>query len=287
MATITLNDGTVVPSIAFGIGTAFFGKEAHNAVELALNTGFTHLDGAQVYANEDSIAKGLAASGKPRSEVFIVTKLFPGSQPDRVRPSLEESLQKIGVDYVDLFLVHAPVAMRPDQPNPNLVDLWKEVEAVHAAGLAKSIGVSNFRVQDLEAFVPTATIKPSVNQLEFHPYVWKAVEPIIKYGRENGNITPASYGGLTPLVRATGGPVDAVVASIADRLKITPGQVLGKWILQKGAILVTTSSKEERLKEYLKTPEVPDLTDEDIKAIEEAGSKQHTRYYMKQVFGDA
>jgi diketogulonate reductase-like aldo/keto reductase len=137
------------------------------------------------------------------------------------------------------------------------------MEAVHAEGLAKSIGVSNFTVDDLKAILPGAKIVPSVNQIEIHPsvapiiascfktemfysYVWKAAEPIVQYGRENGNITPVSYGGLTPLVRAAGGPVDQVLVPIVERLStvygkpVSAAQVLGKWVSQRGAIVVTS-----------------------------------------------
>jgi len=202
---------------------------------------------------------------------------------------LLDSLQKLGVDFVDLFLIHSPRGIKPE--DGTLQELWQAMEVIHAEGLAKSIGVSNFTIEDLKAILPGANIVPSVNQIEMHPYVWKVTEPLVKYGLEHG-ITPVSYGGLTPLVRAAGGPVDEVLPSIVERLEkvlgkpVTPGQVLSKWILQKGAIVVTTSSKEARIREYLETAKVPDLTAEEIQAIEEAGAKLHKRIFMRNVFGE-
>ncbi|KAJ7063488.1 oxidoreductase [Mycena amicta] len=287
MSSLTLNDGIKIPALGFGCGSALFGKDCSDDVKLAIDSGFIHLDGAQAYGNEEALAKGIKAAGRPREELFIVTKLLPGLFPDQVRPTLEASLKKLGVDFVDLFLIHCPIPMKPELPN--LAELWKAMEAIHDLGLAKSIGVSNFRVEHLKAIQPFR-IAPSVNQIELHPYVWKAVEPIVTYGREIGNITPASYGGLTPLVRAAGGPLDQVLPAIAERLSkefgktVTLGQVVAKWILQKGAIVISTSSKQERLKEYLETPQVPDLTDAEVKAIEDAGAQLHKRVYMKHVF---
>ncbi|KAJ7940442.1 NADP-dependent oxidoreductase domain-containing protein [Mycena leptocephala] len=264
----------------FGTGSALFGQDCTNSIKLAIECGFTHLDGAQAYNNEAALGAGIKAAGKPRSELYIVTKLKPGLGAAQVKPSLVESLQKLG--SVDLFLIHSPP--RGGKPEDGTIqELWQAMETIHAEGLAKSIGVSNFMVEDLKAIVREPRLFPV--------YIWKAAEPIVKYGREYG-IMPASYGGLTPLVRAAGGPVDDVLPSIVDRLvkvlgkPVTPGQVLSKWILQKGAIAVTTSSKEVRIKEYLETSMVPDLTAEEIQAIDDAGSKLHKRVFMRHVFGE-
>ncbi|KAJ6502361.1 NADP-dependent oxidoreductase domain-containing protein [Mycena sanguinolenta] len=285
--TIKLNDGSEVPTIAFGTGTALFGRDCTNAIKLAIESGVKHLDGAQVYGNEASLGQGIKAAGKPRSDLYVVTKLKPGVKAADVKSSLVDSLNKLGLDFVDLFLIHNP-------PRDGTVqEVWRAMEAVHAEGLAKSIGVSNFTVDDLKAILPGAKVIPSVNQIEIHPYVWKAVEPIVKYGRENGGITCASFGGLSPLIRAPGGPVDEALPSIAERLgkvlgkPVTPAQVLFKWIFQKGAFVVTTSNKEARIKEYLETSHVPNLTAEEIQTIDHAGAKQHKRFFGKQIFGDS
>ncbi|KAJ7905707.1 oxidoreductase [Mycena olivaceomarginata] len=242
--TVKLNDGSEIPAIAFGTGTALFGKDCTDAIRLAINSGFTHLDGAQAYNNEAFLGDGIKAAGKPRSELYLVTKLKPGLKAADVKTSLIDSLQKLGVDFVDLFLIHAPPRGPVKPEDGTIQDLWHAMEAVHTEGLAKSIGVSNFTVEDLKA-IAGSKIAPAVNQIELHPYIWKAAEPIVKYGRENGGTVPASYGGLSPLVRAAGGPVDEVLPPIAERLgkalgkPVTPAQVLSKWVSHKGAIVVT------------------------------------------------
>jgi len=286
--TITLNNGIHIPWLGFGTGTALYGKDAAESVRTAIDNGITHLDGAQMYNNEDTLGAGIKASGKPRSELYIVTKLKALNPGQTVKQALEESLRKLGLDYVDLFLIHDPT---PASKVGKLKEWWKAMEGVQNDGLAKSIGVSNFKVDDLKEILGSAEIVPAVNQIELHPYVWNAAEPIVKFCKEHGIVT-ASYGGQTPLTRVPGGPLDDVLAPIRERLEksrgqaVTTGQVLSKWILQKGAIVVTTTSKVARIKEFIDTEGVPDMTAEEIHDIEGAGRKLHKRVYMRHVFGE-
>ncbi|KAG7447975.1 Aldo/keto reductase [Guyanagaster necrorhizus] len=279
MFSYTLNDGTIIPWVAFGTGTALYKQDATEAVRVAIENGVTHLDGAQMYENEDTLGAGIKASGKPRSELYVTTKLKGLAEGQTIKDTLVISLKKLGLEYVDLFLIHDPTSAKGD-----LKGWWKQMEEVKKEGLTKSIGVSNFRVQDLKEVVQVATVIPAVNQ--FHPYVFKAAEPIYSYALEH-KILIASYGGLVPIVRAPGGPLDPVVGRIAERLKISPGQVYTKWLIQKGILVVTTSSKPARIVETLKTPDVADLTSEDIAAIQDAGAKLHKRIFMRHVFGEA
>ncbi len=157
---ITLNDGKQIPWLGFGTGTALYGKDAASFVQVAISNGVTHLDGAQLYGNEDTLGAGIAASGKARSELFVTTKL--GKIPDgqTVRDTLVESLKKLRLDHVDLFLIHMPT-----HHEGKLKSVWKEFEEIQKEGLAKSIGVSNFRVKDLEQVLESATVIPAVNQV--------------------------------------------------------------------------------------------------------------------------
>lgn len=277
-STITLNDSTTTPWIAFGTGTALYYKDATQSVALAIRSGFTHLDGAQVYANEDTLGSGIIASGKSRSELYVTTKLGKLKAGETVRESLQTSLKKLGLDYVDLFLIHSPT-----HHEGRLKQVWKEMEGVKNDGLARSIGVSNFKVNHLIEVLEVAKVKPAVNQIEYHPYVFKASEPTVTFNQEHG-ITTSSYGGLSPIFRVRG-PLDALLPAIRERLEkmrgkpVTRGQVLLKWLQQKGIIVVTTSSKEDRIKEYLDTANVPPLTSEEIQAIDESGSKLHKRIF--------
>lgn len=158
----TLNDGSRIPCLAFGTGTALYGKDAADFVRIAIENNFTHLDGAQMYNNEDTMGAGIKASGKPRSELFVVTKLNQLQPGQTVKESLKGSLAKLGLDYVDLFLIHTPAQARSEK---NMSQFWAGMEEVKQAGLAKSIGVSNFKVDDLKVILETAKIVPSVNQV--------------------------------------------------------------------------------------------------------------------------
>lgn len=160
LSTLTLNDGTQTPWIAFGTGTALYKKDAADAVTVAIQNGFTHLDGAQVYGNETTLGEGIVASGVPRSELYITTKLAalgPGETP---KSALEESLKKLGVAYVDLYLIH-----QANQHVGKLKQVWKGMEEAKKAGLTKSIGVSNFTADHLNDILEVATIPPAVNQV--------------------------------------------------------------------------------------------------------------------------
>lgn len=133
-ATITLNDSTAAPWIAFGTGTALYNKDASDSVKQAIDGGFTHLDGAQIYDNEESLGAGIHASGKPRLELYITTKLTQLKDGETVKETLQASLKKLGVDYVDLFLIHAP-AQHPGR----LKEVWKAMEGVQKDGLTKYV----------------------------------------------------------------------------------------------------------------------------------------------------
>lgn len=158
----TLNDGTRIPALGFGTGTALYSQDASAFVRQAIETGITHLDGAQAYGNEETLGKGVVLSKKPRSELFITTKLKRLDPGQTVKDTLVDSLKKLGVDYVDLFLIHDPT---PHQKEGRLPDVWSQVEALKDEGLAKSVGVSNFKVEDLNEILPGAKIIPSINQV--------------------------------------------------------------------------------------------------------------------------
>ncbi|KAG8217876.1 NADP-dependent oxidoreductase domain-containing protein [Butyriboletus roseoflavus] len=279
VSTLALNDGTQTPWIAFGTGTAFYNKDAAKAVTVAIQNGFTHLDGAQVYGNETTLGEGIVASGVPRSELYITTKLGtlgPGETPKSL---LEESLKKLGVAYVDLYLVH-----QANQHVGKLKQVWKGMEEAKNAGLTKSIGVSNFTADHLRDILEVATIPPAVNQVEAHPYVWEALGPNLAI-HEQYDIITSSYGGLSPLFRAKGGPLDPVIEQIRVRLETTrgapvsDGQVLNKWLKQKNVLVVTTSSKAERIREYIDTENIPELTTQEVELIDTTGAKLHKRFF--------
>ncbi|KAG6333496.1 hypothetical protein ID866_5599 [Astraeus odoratus] len=173
---LVLNDGNQIPWLAYGTGSAFYGKDVQNAVVTAIQNGFTHLDGAQEYRNEDSLGAAIAASGKPRSELFITTKLGKLQPGDTPKSALEGSLRKLGVDHVDLYLVHHALSH-----TSRLKEVWKGMEKAKQAGLTKSIGVSNFTPEHLKEILEVAIIPPAVNQVWSITIVFYAAEGWIEY----------------------------------------------------------------------------------------------------------
>jgi len=279
-----LNNGSKIPWIAYGTGTALYRQPAEKHVILALETGFTHIDTAEVYANEDSVGEGIQTylSKTPsvkREHIYLVTKLNKVEPGKTVRDALVESLRKLKVSYVDLYLIHSPVPFKG-----RLKEVWKEFEAVQKEGLTKNIGVSNFRLHDFEEFISDATVIPAVNQIEFNPLVLKASEPLLEYHKKH-NILTTAFGGLVPLTKKRHGPLDAELTKITQRLskehgkEVTETQVLIKWLLAKNVLPVTTSSKKSRLENLLETPKVPELTAAEITAIDEAGKQIHHRVF--------
>lgn len=156
---IPLNNGTTIPWLAYGSGTALYNQDASKYVTAAIKAGFRHIDTAQMYANEEYVGAGIAAAGVPRSELYITTKLNTVPAGKTVRDTLVESLKKLQVDHVDLFLIHMP------NDHPDLKARWKEMEAVQKEGLTKTIGVSNFLPKHLKQILEVATIPPAVNQV--------------------------------------------------------------------------------------------------------------------------
>ncbi|KAF8609444.1 Aldo/keto reductase [Ceratobasidium sp. AG-I] len=277
--TTKLNDGTLVPTLAFGTGTALYSKDSTAAVRQAIEkAGYTHIDCAEAYGNESSTGQAIQESGVPREQLFLTSKCF---SPDP-RKSLEKTLKELQTTYVDLYLIHSPIK------TSNLAEAWKIMEELKAEGKARSIGVSNFRTKDLKAVLEVATVIPSVNQIEVHPYVLASIQPILELCQQH-KITIESYGPLTSLIRHPGGPVDAPVKKVAARMakgpdvgQVTEGQILLKWAQQRtGGIVITTSSKIDRLVEQKAALDLPPLSNEELRSIEVEGAKKHYRHFMK------
>ncbi|KAL0243704.1 hypothetical protein I308_105675 [Cryptococcus tetragattii IND107] len=273
---ITLNDGRKIPAIAFG--TWKIPKEkTPSQVGQAIDVGFDHIDTAQIYHNEGEVGQAIKESGLSRNELWVTTK-WSGVEEKGARQSIKESLDKLGLKYLDLYLIHSPRVTKGD-----IKGAWKELETLQKEGKTKSIGVSNFNKEQLQELLAHATVKPVVNQILLHPYVITQTAPLLEYLKEQ-NIVVEGYSTLTPLTSRPGGPVDQPVNQIAKRLSIKPEQVLLAWSRAKGAIPVTTSSKKERLEGYLDVGDIT-LTEDDIKAIDKAGAKGELWFERKARFG--
>jgi len=272
---IKLNTGREVPGIGFGTWKIPPPNTASN-VDTAFDVGFSHVDTAQAYGNETEVGVALKESGLSRSDIWVTTKWSgrPWGNGESIDPatSLDESLVKLGLKHVDLYLVHTP---RLFGSRDNIRHGWKEIVALQKSGKTKSIGVSNFTLDDMKELIEGGEKRPEMlpaaNQIELHPYVWDAYRANVEYCQRHG-IAIEAYSPLKPLTTYPGGPVDKPVAEIALRLNVKPEQVLLAWIKSKGAIALTTSRSKERLEAYVAAGDVQ-LSEDDTRAIEAAGRK--------------
>ncbi|KIY71994.1 Aldo/keto reductase [Cylindrobasidium torrendii FP15055 ss-10] len=263
--TLKLNDGNKIPVLAYGSGSVWKGHEVAPYVEQAISVGFDHLDTAAFYQTEPGVGQAIRDSGLSREELYITTK-FGGRGTD-VTSEIQVSLKNLGLKYVDLYLIHSPRLA-----SISLEDTWRKFEQAKENGYAKSIGVSNFHVEELQQLLKFAHITPAVNQIELHPYNYAETKATLEYSKKHGIVIEA-YSSLKPITKLPGGPVDAVLDRIASKKNLTPAQVIQLWVLSKDIVVVTTSSKKERLEEYLAVLDASPLTDEEIEAIEAAGAK--------------
>ena len=235
---ISLSDGNTMP--IFGLGCWNMKEDAvYNAVRAAVNDGYRLFDTARYYNNEHTVGKALIDSGLPRDEYFVVTKLFPHNHGyEETKLNLKQSLEYFCLDYVDLFLIHSP-------RNGKNVDTWKAFVELKQEGLTKSIGVSNYNIQHLEALIATGMEAPSVNQFELHP--WNQHKPTVKYCREK-NIAVMGY---CPLARGQlfGDGKYPVIDKLSKTYKQTKAQIILRWAVQSGFITIPKSENKERIKE--------------------------------------
>jgi diketogulonate reductase-like aldo/keto reductase len=227
-----LADGHEIPLLALGVWQVPEGRECEDAVRWALEAGYRHIDTAQAYGNEASVGRALRDSGLSREEVYLTTKFNPQSQDPAVEA--ERSLERLGVDFVDLYIVHWP------QGGPTWA--WEGMERAHERGHARSIGVSNFSSADLTAVFDVATVPPVVNQVQFSPFEFR--RGLLEACEGRG----VAIEGYSPL--GTGRHLDdEQVAGIAGRLGRSPAQVLIRWALQRDLVVLPKSTHRERIAE--------------------------------------
>ncbi len=230
--TLVLANGQRLPRLGLGVWQVPDGPECVDAVRWALDAGYRHIDTAQAYGNEASVGRALAESGVARDEVFVTTKFYPGSQDPAAE--IEQSLARLGTDYVDLYLVHWP------QGGPTWA--WPGMERALARGHARSIGVSNFGTAELDAVLDVADVPPSANQIQCSPFEYRRA--LIDACADHAVAVEA----YSPL--GTGRHLgDAAVRAVADRVGRTPAQVLVRWCLQRGLVVLPKSAHRERIEE--------------------------------------
>jgi 2,5-diketo-D-gluconate reductase A len=236
---VTLNDHRSIPQLGFGVFQVP-PQQTQETVETALEVGYRHIDTAQMYGNEAEVGAAVAAAGIPRDELWITTKLNNGfHRPDDARRAFADSLERLGLDQVDLFLIHWPLPTRYDG---DFVSTWETLAELRDDGRARSIGVSNFEPAHLDRIVEATGVVPAVNQIEVHPF----------FGNEAARAADARHGVATeawaPIAKGKVND-DPTLGEIASRLGRTPAQVALRWHLQRGDIVFPKSMHKERMAE--------------------------------------
>jgi 2,5-diketo-D-gluconate reductase A len=234
---LSLHDGVEIPQLGFGVFQVP-PEDTQETVEEALATGYRHIDTASAYRNERGVGAAIAASGIPREEIFVTTKLWNSQQGyDSTLGAFRKSLDRLALDHVDLYLIHWPMPTEG-----RALDTWRAFERIHEEGGARTIGVSNFRIEDLEMLEREAELRPTVNQIELHPHLQQAELRV--WHEEHGIATeawsPLAQGDLL---------VNETISAVASRHGRTPAQVILRWHLQLGNVVIPKSATPKRIRE--------------------------------------
>jgi 2,5-diketo-D-gluconate reductase A len=251
---VVLHDGVAIPQLGFGVFQVP-PAETRAAVEEALATGYRHIDTAAAYRNEEGVGAAIAVGDVPREELFVTTKLWNSDQGhDSTLSACERSLEALGLDHLDLYLIHWPL------PSAGLyMETWRAFEELKAEGKTRSIGVSNFRIEELERLRAEAEQQPTINQIELHPYLQQA--ELRAWHAEHGIATEA----WSPI--AQGAALDdETIETIAAHHERTPAQVVLRWHVQLGNVVIPKSVTPERIRENFQLFDF-ELSEDDMAAI--------------------
>lgn len=247
---LVLADGSEMPLLGLGVWQVPNGSECVNAVRWALELGYRHIDTAQAYGNEESVGQALRESGVAREELFITTKFYPGHKDSAAEA--ERSLRRLGLEYVDLYIIHWPAG--------GATWAWPGMERARALGYARSIGVSNFDVDELTQVIAEGTVAPVVDQVQFSPFVYR--RGLLESCGQRGVALEA----YSPL--GTGRHIsDETVKRIADNAERTPAQVLLRWSVQRGVPVIPKSTHRGRIEENAQVFDFA-LSDDDMAALD-------------------
>lgn len=234
-STVDIGGGVEMPRLGFGTYKSPMG-EVEDAVAFALKLGYRGVDTASLYANEEGVAEGIRRSGVAREQVFLTTKVWNDEQGyEGTHEALGRSLKRLGTDYVDLYLVHWPI-------KAHMADTWRAMEEILASGAARAIGVCNHLPEHLELLMRTANVRPSVDQVEFHPWLQ---QPALQAYLAEHDITLEAW---APLMKGRICDVPELV-EIAEKHGVTPAQVSVRWILEQGHVTIPKSVHSDRIAE--------------------------------------
>jgi 2,5-diketo-D-gluconate reductase A len=252
--TVTLHDGVEIPQLGFGVFQVP-PEKTQEVVEEALETGYRHIDTAGAYRNERGVGAAIAASDIPREEIFVTTKLWNSAQGyETTLGAFEKSVGRLGLDWVDLYLIHWPVPTEG-----RALDTWRAFERIHEEGRSRTIGVSNFRVEDLEQLEQESQVLPTVNQIELHPHFPQA--ELRAWHLEHRIATEA----WSPLAQGEL-LANETIAAVAARHDRTPAQAILRWHLQLDNVVIPKSGTPKRIRENFELFDF-ELTDDDMTEI--------------------
>ncbi len=268
-STVTLNNGVAIPRLGLGVYRAARGEETRRAVRWALEAGYRHIDTARVYGNERDVGDAVRDSGLPRESIFLTTKLGNRDQGyDSALRACERSLKELGVEYVDLYLLHWPVPGRR-------LDSWRALEKLLADGRCRAIGVSNFMEHHLDELLARSRVVPALNQVEQHPFLHQ--RSLLSACAARGIVVEA-YSPLTKGVRLA----DPRLLAVARRQGRTAAQVLIRWSLQHDLVVIPKSSHEARIRENAQVYDFT-LSAEDMRALDGLNEDLYTGWDSRDV----
>ncbi|UOY08779.1 aldo/keto reductase [Muricauda sp. SCSIO 64092] len=232
--TFTLNNGVKMPYFGLGVYLSKDGQEVIDAIKWAVESGYRHIDTASVYKNEDGVGEGVKQCGVPREDLFVVSKVWNTDQGyETTLKAFEASLERLDMEYLDLYLVHWPVAGK-------YKDTWKALEKLYAEGRIRAIGVSNFLQHHLEDLLTEASVVPMVNQMEFHPFLVQ--QDLIDFCNKN----TIQYEAWSPMMQGKIFGMEEF-QQLAGKYNKSIAQIVLRWDLQKGVVTIPKSSKKERI----------------------------------------
>jgi len=264
---IILNNGVLMPVLGLGTHKAKEGDEVENAVVWALQAGYRLIDTARIYGNEGGVGKAIKNSGIERGEIFVTTKLWNEDQGyESALKAIDASLMRLGMEYVDLYLVHWPAADEEGKINKR-EETWKAMEEILASGKARAIGVSNYTIGHLQEMKKYAKVLPAVNQVEFHPFLLQ--KDLLEYCAKEGIVLEA----WSPLTKARR-LADPRIGVIATKYGKSNAQLLIRWSLQHGLVVIPKSVHQERIIENAHVFDF-EITPEDMTALDALNESAH------------